>query len=166
MKSIFYCLAIYLILVHAAQANVATSRTTFKGLITVATCNIVVGDDAQTVDMGEISSTELETRGRSRSVPFTIRLYGCSESDKIAKTLFDQTGTGASGTVIPVDGMTGVGLSLQDGGGNPITFNSYSIGQKIQEGNNALHFSVFLVKTGQIQAGRFSRVLHYSIKYE
>lgn len=96
MIRILYSLLIYLYLINMAQAEiVATSRTTFKGNITIATCNIVVGDDSQTVNMGEISTAELEVRGRSTPVPFTIGLYGCNAADKIVKTLFDQTGRGA-----------------------------------------------------------------------
>lgn len=167
MRKGLYFLLISLFVVDMAQADlVATSRTTFKGLITIATCNIVVGDDNQTINMGEVSSVELETRGQSTPVSFTINLYGCNTSDKIVKTIFDQSGQGATGTVIPVNGISGVGLSLQDGAGNPIYFGKNSVGQKIQAGDNVLLYSAHLVKTGAIQAGNFSRLLHYSLTYQ
>lgn len=167
MRKVLYSLLIYFFLIDIAKAEVvANSRTTFKGLITIATCNIVVGDDNQTINMGEISTAELEARGRSTPVPFTIALYGCNTADKIVKTLFDQTGRGASGSVIAVNGISGVGLSLQDGAGNPIYFNQNSVGQKIQAGDNVLLYSAHLVKTGTVQAGNFSRLLHYTLSYE
>lgn len=162
-----YFVLIYVFVVNTVQAEiVANSRTTFKGFITIATCNVVVGDDNQIINMGEISTAELEARGQSVPIPFTIKLYGCNAADKIVKTLFDQTGHGANGTVIPVDGVSGVGLSLQDGAGNPIFFNQNSSGQKIQAGNNTLLYSAYLVRTGTVQAGNFSRLLHYTLSYE
>lgn len=162
-----YFLLTYFFFVSMAQALViANSRTTFQGMITVATCNVVVGDDNQVVEMGEISTAELDARGRSTPVHFTINLYGCSSADKIVRTMFDRSGRGASGSIITVNGVNGVGLALQDGAGNPINFNQYSNGQKIQAGDNALLYSAHLVKTGTIQPGNFSRLLHYTLSYE
>lgn len=167
MKKLIYLLLLCASSVNMARADVmASSRTTFKGRISIATCNIVVGDDNQTVDLGEISTAELDTKGQSTPVPFTVRLYGCNTADKIVKTLFDQTGSGASGQVIPVDGVRGVGLSLLDGAGNRLNFGQKSGGQKIQSGDNVLLYSAYLVKTGSVQAGNFARLLHYSLSYE
>jgi type 1 fimbria pilin len=167
MKKLIYLLLLCASLANMAQAElVASSRTTFKGRITIATCNIVVGDDNQTVYLGEISTAELDSKGQSTPVPFTIRLYGCNTSDKIAKTLFDKTGKGAIGSVIPVDGVSGVGLSLLDGAGNRLNFGKNSGGQKIQSGDNVLLYSAYMVKTGAVQAGNFARLLHYTLSYE
>ncbi|HEM8293620.1 fimbrial protein [Providencia vermicola] len=168
MEKIFYFLLFFILLPgKIVQADtVANSRTTFKGMITVSTCNIVVGDDNQTVDMGQISSAELDARGQSAPIFFAIQLYGCSSSDKIVKTLFEQSEGGANGSIIPVNGVSGIGLTLQDGAGNPIYLNQSSKGQKIQAGDNVLLYSVRLVKTGVIQAGSYSRLLHYTLSYE
>lgn len=167
MNKLIYLLLFAVSLVNMARAElVASSKTVFKGRITIATCNVVVGDDNQTVYLGEISTAELDSKGQSTPVPFTVRLYGCNTTDKVVKTLFDQTGRGASGTVIPVDGVSGVGLSLQDGAGNRLNFGQNSVGQKIQAGDNVLLYSAYLVKTGQVRAGNFARLLHYTLSYE
>lgn len=167
MKKWMFFLLCSLLLMNIAQAElVASSRTLFKGRITIATCNIVVGDDDQTVYLGEISTAELDSKGQSTPVPFTIRLYGCNTQNKIAKTLFDKTGRGANGQVIPVDGVSGIGLSLLDGAGNRLNFGQASAGQKIQHGDNVLLYSAYVVKTGPVQAGNFARLLHYTLSYE
>lgn len=167
MKQLIYLLLLSVSLVNMARAEViASSRTVFKGRITIATCNIVVGDDNQVVYLGEISTAELDSKGQSTPVPFTIRLYGCNAADKVVKTLFDKTGKGASGSVIPVDGISGVGLSLLDGAGHRLNFGQNSGGQKIQGGDNVLLYSAYMVKTGSVQAGNFARLLHYTLSYE
>ncbi|EPT0360583.1 fimbrial protein [Enterobacter cloacae] len=167
IRKLIYLLLLSASLINMAQANLtASSRTVFKGRITIATCNIVVGDDNQTVYLGEISTAELNAKGQSTPVPFTIRLYGCNTSDKVVKTLFDMTGKGATGPVIPVDGVSGVGLSLLDGAGNRLNFGQTSAGQKIQGGDNVLLYSAYMVKTGAVQAGNFARLLHYTLSYE
>lgn len=167
MNKLIYLLLLAVSLVNMARAEVvASSKTVFKGRITIATCNIVVGDDNQTVYLGEISTAELDSKGQSTPVPFTIRLYGCNTTDKVVKTMFDKTGKGASGTVIPVDGVSGVGLSLLDGAGNRLNFGQNSGGQKIQGGDNVLLYSAYMVKTGTVQPGNFARLLHYTLSYE
>lgn len=167
MNKLIYLLLLAVSLVNMARAEVvASSKTVFKGRITIATCNIVVGDDNQTVYLGEVSTAELDSKGQSTPVPFTIRLYGCNTTDKVVKTIFDRTGRGASGTVIPVDGVSGVGLSLLDGAGNRLNFGQNSGGQKIQGGDNVLLYSAYLVKTGAVQPGNFARLLHYTLSYE
>ncbi len=144
----------------------ASSRTQFMGRITVATCNVVVGDDNQTINMGEISSAELDTKGKSAPVPFIINLYGCDTENKNVKIAFDRTGTGASGSLIPVDGVSGIALGLLDSDGSPLYFGRKSIGQKIKTGNNTLLYSAYIAKTGPINSGAFSRLLHYTLYYE
>ncbi|HGM5491472.1 TPA: fimbrial protein [Serratia fonticola] len=144
----------------------ASSRTQFTGMITVATCNIVVGDDNQTVNMGEISSAELDTKGTSSPIPFTLNLYGCDSENKHVRIAFDRTGTGASGNVISVDGVSGVALGLLDSDGSPLYFGRKSVGQKIKKGNNVLLYSAYMAKTGPISPGSFSRLLHYTLYYD
>ncbi|CAM4193842.1 fimbrial protein [Serratia silvae] len=161
---LFLCLSFFITTSHAEIS--ASSKTNFTGMITIATCNIVVGDDDQAVHMGEVSSAELDARGRSSPISFTINLYGCNASDRIARIVFDQVGAGASGSAIPVQGVRGIALSLLDGKGAPIYFGRKSGGQKIITGDNHLLFSAYLVKTGTIIPGAFSRVLHYTIYYE
>lgn len=144
----------------------ASSRTQFTGMITVATCNIVVGDDNQTVNMGEISSAELDTKGKSSPVPFSLNLYGCDTENKNVRIAFDRAGTGASGNVISVDGVSGVALGLLDSDGSPLYFGRKSVGQKIKQGNNVLLYSAYIAKTGPIVPGSFSRLLHYTLYYD
>lgn len=151
----------------AAHAEIkASSSTQFVGRITVATCNIVVGDDNQTINMGEISSAELDAKGKSTPVPFLINLYGCDTENKNVKIAFDRTGTGASGSLIPVDGMSGIALGLLDSDGSPLYFGKKNSGQKIKKGDNTLLFSVYIAKTGPINSGAFSRLLHYTLYYD
>lgn len=161
---LFLCLSWF---INASHAEIkASSKTNFTGMITIATCNIVVGDDDQTIHMGEISSAELDARGRSTPIPFTINLYGCNAADRSARIVFDKVGEGASGTSIPVQGISGIALSILDGGGAPLYFGRKSNGQKINTGGNSLLFSAYLVKTGPVIPGTFSRLLHYTIYYD
>lgn len=144
----------------------ARSSTRFVGRITVATCNIVVGDDNQTINMGEISSAELDAKGKSAPVPFLINLYGCDTENKSVKIAFDKTGTGATGSLIPVDGVSGIALGLLDSDGSPLYFGRKTIGQKIKKGDNTLLLSAYIAKTGPINSGSFSRLLHYTLYYD
>ncbi|NTY88562.1 type 1 fimbrial protein [Serratia fonticola] len=155
------------LLATTVHAEITTrSSTKFVGRITVATCNIVVGDDNQTINMGEISSAELDAKGKSAPVPFSINLYGCDTENKNVKIAFDRTGTGATGSLIPVDGVSGIALGLLDSDGSPLYFGRKTIGQKIKKGDNTLLLSAYIAKTGPINSGSFSRLLHYTLYYD
>jgi fimbrial protein len=99
-------------------------------------------------------------------VPFLINLYGCDTENKRVKIAFDRAGTGASGSLIPVDGMSGIALGLLDSDGSPLYFGKKNSGQKIKKGDNTLLFSAYLAKTGPINSGSFSRLLHYTLYYD
>ncbi|WMT15813.1 fimbrial protein [Serratia fonticola] len=161
-----FLLAAWLLASTGHAALIASSQTRFMGRITVATCNIVVGDDNQTINMGEISNAELDTKGKSSAVPFIINLYGCDTENKTVKLAFDRVGTGASGSLIAVDGVNGIALGLLDSNGNPLYFGNKSVGQKINKGDNTLLFSAYIAKTGPINSGTFSRLLHYTLYYD
>lgn len=167
MNSNFLLFLVISLLTTTSHAEIsASSSTKFMGMITVATCNIVVGDDTQTIDMGQISSDELDTKGKSSPIPFIIHLYGCDTENKNVKIVFNKSGAGTSGSVIPVDGVNGIALGLLDSDGSPIYFGQKSIGQKIKKGNNTLIFSAYIAKTGPISPGKFSRLLHYTLYYD
>lgn len=167
MNNKFLLFLVISLLTTTSHAEIsASSSTKFMGMITVATCNIVVGDDNQTVNMGEISSAELDSQGKSSPVSFHINLYGCDTENKNVKIAFDRSGTGASGSFIPVDGVSGIALGLLDSDGSPLYFGRKSIGQKIKKGNNALLYSAYIAKTGPITPGSFSRLLHYTLYYD
>lgn len=68
--------------------------------------------------------------------------------------------------MIPVDGVSGVGLSLLDGAGNRLNFGQKSGGQKIQSGDNVLLYSAYMVKPVRFSQGNFARLLHYTLSYE
>ena len=155
---------------HAAGAGSGT--ITFEGEILEAACSIKPGNSDQTVPLGEVAKSQLETGGASTPKVFEIELTGCSPSSLTDKTV-STTFTGAESVDVPgALGITGTasgaGVMMIDGSGTAVTLGTPTKTQLIQAGDNTLSFSAFLrgKGTGTITPGAFAAVTNFSLTYK
>lgn len=156
--------------VHAAGAGSGT--ITFEGEILEAACSIKPGNSDQTISLGEIAKSQLETGGLGSSENFKIELVGCSTSTLTDKTV-SATFTGAQSIEVPgALGITGdakgAGIVLYDGSGTVVALGTPTKVQLLQDGDNTLSFGALLKgkATGTITPGKFSAVTNFSLAYK
>lgn len=114
----------------STDANAGGGTITFQGQVTAATCNVVSGQNDQTVVLPSVQVTELSAVGEAvRPTPFTINLTGCDagESDDTAVTAYFLNGTNvnADGRLANANGSAeDVSIQLANSDGTPINIGS------------------------------------------
>jgi type 1 fimbria pilin len=177
MKSI--AMATFMVLGSVSAANAADQghgKVTFKGAIIDAPCSISPDSIDQTVELGQISNIALVDGGKSSPRSFDIALENCDVTG-LTKKGVKVTFTGAAAsfdttnqTLGIVGTGAGAGVQITNGGGNVITLGTPTALQTIQNNNNTLRFSAYLMGNGgdiaTITPGDFSSVADFTLSYE
>ncbi|MES2870973.1 MAG: fimbrial protein [Pseudomonadota bacterium] len=155
-------------IVHAAGAGSGT--VTFEGAIIEAACSIAPDSVDQTVGLGQVAKSVLETGGKGEPEPFYIKLVGCDTSTLRTVT---STFTGGASRDVPgalgiVGTASGAGIMMSDGSGAPIVLGTPTQPQALQDGDNTLAFGAYLQgqATGDITPGLFTAVTNFSLAYQ
>jgi len=117
-------------------ANQGSGKITFTGEVISAPCSIAPGDEDQTINLGEVADSVLNSGQNSLPVPVTIHLQDCILSTTVSgttttidkvKITFTSTGVDSTDTSLMknnyegnVGGATGVGVRLLDSGSNKV----------------------------------------------
>ncbi|EMF4673835.1 type 1 fimbrial protein [Providencia stuartii] len=176
MKTI--AMATFMALGLASAANAADQghgKVTFKGSIIDAPCSISPDSIDQTVELGQISNMALVDGGKSSPRIFDIALENCDVTNLTKGVQLTFTGAAASfdttnKTLGIVGTGAGAGVQITNGSGNVITLGTATPFQNIQDGNNTLRFSAYLMGNGgdisTITPGDFSSVADFTLSYE
>lgn len=156
--------------VYAASAGGGT--VSFEGAIIEAACSIDPESVDQTVGLGQVAKSQLETGGSSSPEAFKIKLKGCDVASLTDKTV-TSTFTGAESAAVPgalgiVGDAHGAGIMMVDGSGASIVLGTATKPQLLQDGNNELIFGAYLkgAATGDITPGEFTAVTNFSLAYQ
>ena len=151
-----------------AQADQGSGVVTFTGSVIDAPCSIAAGDDDQTIDLGQVSSTAVANGGTSTPVPFYIHLENCSvDTANTVTTTFTGADSSVSGANLGVTGnATDVGIVLTDGDSNVVTLGQATSGQTIQNGDNTLVYSAYIIGGEAPTEGDFTSVSNWTLAYE
>ncbi|WP_321158004.1 fimbrial protein [Providencia stuartii] len=178
MQNKSIAIATFMMLGLASAANAADQghgKVTFKGAIIDAPCSISPDSIDQTVDLGLISNMALVDGGKSSPRVFDIALENCDITNLTKGVQLVFTGASAAfdntnKTLGIVGTGSGAGVQITTGNGNVITLGTATPFQNIQEGNNTLRFSAYLMGNGgdisTITAGDFSSVADFTMSYE
>ncbi|EMG9289642.1 type 1 fimbrial protein [Providencia stuartii] len=176
MKTI--AMATFMALGLASAANAADQghgKVTFKGSIIDAPCSISPDSIDQTVELGQISNMALVDGGKSSPRIFDIALENSDVTNLTKGVQLTFTGAAASfdttnKTLGIVGTGAGAGVQITNGSGNVITLGTATPFQNIQDGNNTLRFSAYLMGNGgdisTITPGDFSSVADFTLSYE
>lgn len=178
MKMKTIAMATFMALGLASAANAADQghgKVTFKGSIIDAPCSISPDSIDQTVELGQISNMALVDGGKSSPRAFDIALENCDVTNLTKGVQLTFTGAAASfdttnKTLGIVGTGAGAGVQITNGSGNVLTLGVPTPFQNIQDGNNTLRFSAYLVGNGgdisTITPGDFSSVADFTLSYE
>lgn len=178
MKIKSIAMATFLALGLASAANAADmghGKVTFKGAIIDAPCSISPDSIDQTVELGQISNMALVSGGKSTPRTFDVALENCDVTNLTKGVQLTFTGAAASfdatnKTLGIVGTGAGAGVQITNGSGNVVTLGTATPFQVIQDGNNTLRFSAYLMGNGgditTITAGDFSSVADFTLSYE
>ncbi|MTB79040.1 fimbrial protein [Providencia stuartii] len=178
MKMKTIAMATFMALGLASAANAADQghgKVTFKGSIIDAPCSISPDSIDQTVELGQISNMALVDGGKSSPRTFDIALENCDVTNLTKGVQLTFTGAAASfdttnKTLGIVGTGAGAGVQITNGSGNVLTLGAPTPFQNIQDGNNTLRFSAYLVGNGgdisTITPGDFSSVADFTLSYE
>ncbi|QXX85181.1 type 1 fimbrial protein (plasmid) [Providencia sp. R33] len=156
-------------------ADMGHGKVTFKGSIIDAPCSISPDAIDQTVELGQISNMALVDGGKSSPRIFDIALENCDVTALTKGVQLTFSGAAASfdntnKTLGIVGTGSGAGVQITNGSGNIITLGTPTPFQNIQDGNNTLRFSAYLMGNGgdikTITAGEFSSVADFTLSYE
>ncbi|EOW1695486.1 fimbrial protein [Providencia stuartii] len=178
MKMKTIAMATFMALGLASAANAADQghgKVTFKGSIIDAPCSISPDSIDQTVELGQISNMALVDGGKSSPRIFDIALENSDVTNLTKGVQLTFTGAAASfdttnKTLGIVGTGAGAGVQITNGSGNVITLGTATPFQNIQDGNNTLRFSAYLMGNGgdisTITPGDFSSVADFTLSYE
>ncbi|EML7933743.1 MULTISPECIES: fimbrial protein [Providencia] len=152
-------------------ADMGHGKVTFKGAIITAPCSISPVSIDQTVELGQIADSTLAGSGKSTPSTFNVLLQNC-KTDTLKSVQLTFSGAAAAfdtsnKTLGIVGTASGAGVQITNGAGEVITLGKASPLQLIQDGNNTLSFSAYLIGDGDKAAvGEFSSVTDFTLNYE
>ncbi|ECI0840603.1 fimbrial protein [Salmonella enterica subsp. diarizonae] len=161
-----------------------SGKVTFTGTITNSPCDIAPGDDAITVQFGQISYRKLNTtNATTESKPFTIHLQNCAfdantttiegSAGKMSKVTVSFSGAGDTThhAYISTGSAQHVGVQLLKNDNSTLiepnsTASDTTDAQQLQAGNNELNFFARLIALGaDVTPGDVNASVTYTLKY-
>lgn len=167
-----------------------TGTVTFTGTITNAPCNIQTGDEALSVNFGQVSYRALKTADAvddATAKQFTIHLQNC-EFDKDNSTsgnsvglmskvqiAFSGTPAASSKKAFISGSNQNLGVQIIGTDGNAITpasapdFGTANAAIQLQPGDTSLNYTAKLMNVGaanSVTPGAFSIPVNYTLKYQ
>jgi len=172
MKAAMASMVLLAVSASGVNAGVGSGQITFQGEILDSACSINPGSSDQTVSLGQVAKSQLETGGMAPPQSFQIELSGCSLTGLTDKTVTAKF-TGAESAAVPgalgiVGTAKGAGIMLVDGTGTAVTLGSSTKVQTIQAGDNTMLFGAYLKgqATGAITPGEFTSVTNFALEYK
>lgn len=151
-----------------SAADQGSGVVTFTGSVIDAPCSVAAGDEDQIISLGQVSNSAVANGGTSTPVPFEIHLEDCSiDTASTVKTTFTGADSTVEGAVLGVTGSASdVGIVLTDGAGQTVSLGEATAGQTVQDGNNTLLYSAYIIGGANPQVGDFTGVTNWTLAYE
>ncbi len=156
----------------AAPVDAGQGTVTFTGSIIDAACGIDPKSADQTVDLGQVSTTQLANNGASRPVPFTIELVDCDTEVKKTAEVFFSGGKNPNMTTVDalaIQGQAaGAGVVIAGVDKVPVKLDgSKAAGTlDLQDGDNTMYFDAYLKADGkEVVTGQFSALANFTMQY-
>lgn len=156
-------------------ADAGNGRINFTGAIIDAPCSIAPESVDQTVDLGQVSNVALADGGKSTPRPFEIALENCDVSSLSNGVSLTFTGAAASfdttNKILGIVGTAaGAGIQITSGSGKVVELATPTAYQTLQNGNNTLLLSAYLMGNGgdisTITPGDFTSVANFTLDYQ
>lgn len=141
-------------------------KINLSGVVVDAPCSIVPGADSIEVNFGEISSAALQNGHPSPARDFYLALARCHTLLHHQVQVTFQGTSYADGLFSVGEGNTTVGIELRDRNGQPVRNNQPVAWQRLNEGDNQLHFTTVLkARSPVVSPGRFQTQVLFTVAY-
>lgn len=131
MTALFIASALFSGMAMADAGVLATNDSSqatlnFEGRVTSNACQVSTSDVNKTIELGEVTMTQLDYGSGSQAQSFNVELVNCdTNTESISYTLADVNGSASSmDYLIPESGdtsATGVGVFVEKSDGTPVT---------------------------------------------
>lgn len=167
--SLFSLLA--LLGVTSAEAS-SDGVINFDGEIIAGGCDVVPGDDSQTVNMGTLSVKSFKGAGTTAgSAAFQIELINCHPSLTSVGLVFDGLPDAVDSSILAIQGAnsaTGVGIALYEiDGTTPVGLSVPSESQLLNGNSGAVlrYVAKYKATAETVVAGKASAVVNFTLVY-
>lgn len=141
----------------------------FKGEIIDAPCSISPDTADQTVDLGQVSNSALNKKGKSAPVPFTIKLQNCDISTyKTVTATWGGTPDANMPTAWGISGTaSGAAIVLRDASEKDIEMGKASASTSLIANDTSIAMSAYLQGDGgNVVPGAFTGAADFVLAYQ
>ncbi|HEC2037755.1 TPA: type 1 fimbrial protein [Klebsiella oxytoca] len=152
-----------------ATGNGAHGTVHFKGEIIDSPCSIAPESADQTVDLGQVSNSALENKGKSSPVAFSIKLQNCDISTyKTVTATWSGTADTNNNDIWGITGTaSGAGIVLNDASMKPIVLGAETAATTLTSNNTTIAMSAYLQGDGQtVVPGSFTGAADFVLAYQ
>lgn len=126
-----------------AENNTSQANLDFTGKVTASLCQVDTSTLAQTIELGELSTSALKETGKGPAKSFAVNLINCDTTlNSIKYTIAGVNNTGGDTQyLVPVSNDTsasGVGVFIQDNNGQDVTIGQEKTVPVVSNNNSAL----------------------------
>lgn len=140
----------------------------FSGVLVVPTCELVIENPEQTINLGEYNKKDLSRTEKTSGKAFYIDIVTCATANKISLVFKGQETTGLSGMLAIEGDASGVAIGIENEAGKQIKINTETLEYSVTGGERKrLPFKGYLqpLKGKDLQAGRFNSVVSFEVVY-
>jgi major type 1 subunit fimbrin (pilin) len=161
--------SLFFLAVLLPSTSVATSTTTISvtGQIVPETCDIDIGSQNQSIDLGEYFVTAFPSAGSvTQSVPFSLNIKNCSTGITAAKIKFSGRVIQNSSLFLLEGGGYDIGLQLLNAQNEAVVPGNVNT-LRLKGGDNTLSFYMHLMSSqSSVTAGYLNATIKMDIEYE
>lgn len=154
----------------AAAGGQGHGTVHFKGEIIDAPCSISPETADQTVDLGQIASAQLENKGKSTPVPFTIELQNCKidEGQTTVTATWSGTADSHNSSAWGITGSaSGASIMLRDASEKDIVLGQETSPTTLAADSTTIAMSAYLQGNGEnVVPGTFTGVADFVMNYQ
>jgi len=161
--SAWLCLAVAF---SCEGADNGYGKINISGVVVDAPCSISPGADNIQVNFGDVSASALQNGHESAAVDFSLDLLRCSTSLKNRVRVTFQGTAFSDGLFSVGPDNTTVGIAVRDRFGQQVLNNQPVAWQRINNGDNQLHFSSVLKgRAAVVSSGSFQTQVLFTVEY-
>lgn len=157
---------LFVLALSSQAAENGYGKITLSGVVVDAPCSLAPGAGSIEVNFGDISSAALQNGHPSPVREFYLALARCHTLQKNQVRVIFQATSYADGLFSVGEGNTTVGIELRDRNGQPVRNNQPVAWQRLNEGDNQLHFTTVLkARSPVVSTGRFQAQVLFTVEY-
>ncbi|MGY3913514.1 fimbrial protein [Aeromonas piscicola] len=162
-------LAAAVLMTSATSAFAAgdTGIVNFKGSVIDTPCYLATASEEQTVDLGVVSTGQLDAEGEGTAKPFNVQLLGCNTATlkTVAFEFHGQSGDATDTALLTGGEAKGIAVAMMKDGA-PIKLGEAIADIDLQDGTNDIGFEAKVVKgVDDVVPGDYTATTDFKLTY-